>query len=545
MSIDTHEVNVQALGNEPVASADIPESKPMQPRFDCLFYVYEDEQLVRKEPIQIDPADAKQCNDVHHSALEYLHSKEKKPRDRSNGSEKFYRKSGWCELIDDSTKTCTNALPLVEDKEWIPTIEYLLAIVVQKRRDERRDAFHLELHWNYSHLSLFRGSESFSETLRNVLHSKKKENFDGIDFWSRRDIDEIFTLDVVQQLVDANEQSMNDNTILCDQPLNIQQFVSRTQSSATRLLALWIWVNLPLKYLYRLVMSPGSHDGAIEDVDLPLQKHHCPDPDNPSVVRLFDELLKKQAGFNAWVFDRDGPELHRITHPPESVMPLMWAEGDREKSKLGDGSFGVVYKMKIDPNHQNLDVRKNNTFALKEFYHHGARTSQDFKKEEEALIKLSSVNDADRDNIATIFSSWTHKDIFYMLMPCADCNLRELISSPQPQLTQDRMLSIIGAMRGLAYGLQTIHRWGFDLSLKQKPDATKRSRRSNGYHHDLKPENILVYDSDKHGNFTAKIGDFGSARIGLVASGKQQVLSHLTDRLPADTGYASPDQLLA
>lgn len=148
-------------------------------------------------------------------------------------------------------------------------------------------------------------------------------------------------------------------------------------TSASRLLALCVYVNLLLSCLYSL-MGRG-----ITDTYLPLSE--ADGPHSKYAIR-WGFLTMMQGGFLAHHFDDDlgVPKYRQLDS--KIVVPIMFNE---HNDRIDEGSFGVVHKGSIDPAHHSFSSDRTMTFALKRFFGHGQRTKDNFARELRMLQLLS------------------------------------------------------------------------------------------------------------------------------------------------------------
>ncbi|KAG9764586.1 hypothetical protein KCU73_g896, partial [Aureobasidium melanogenum] len=182
-----------------------------------------------------------------------------------------------------------------------------------------------------------------------------------------------------------------------------------------------------------------------------------------------------------------------------------------EEIKIGSGSFGTVYKVRIPRGH--LQGRYYNTTALaRKDFRIAAQGRESFQKEWETMQRILQAKDL-HANIMRTFASLeldSQLSIFYRL---AKCNLAEYLNNSKGMSATFCSRLDSGAeayhakrelfiqVKDLAEALKTLHHF-------QNKDATMASC----FHMDLKPENILVCVQDD-GSEIWKISDFGISRV--------------------------------
>ena len=179
--------------------------------------------------------------------------------------------------------------------------------------------------------------------------------------------------------------------------------------------------------------------------------------------------------------DKDRPMLS-IDDQPRDVNYL------HKHSKAGGGSYSVVYHAK-KPNGDSCAVKRN--FKHDKYHFQGALRELDinYRFDHPNIIPIEQISDGnpfDRNMspIPTTRKNVIDDDIHF-IYPLARCNLYELISDPNEQLTGSRIKNL---MVQILLGIEYVHGSGY-------------------IHRDLKPENILVFENDQ-----LKIGDFGLSK---------------------------------
>jgi serine/threonine protein kinase len=135
-------------------------------------------------------------------------------------------------------------------------------------------------------------------------------------------------------------------------------------------------------------------------------------------------------------------------------------------------------------------------------------------------LALKRFVDKDHKHLIRLLATFTYKDQFNFILPCADGNLQDLWKKHYPKLSdlpRDRELArwVAGQLLGLAYAVKSIHMAPVDAPNSGNLSEEDRAKQ-HGRHGDLKPENILWFkDSSSQSGQSPmgvlKISDFGFA----------------------------------
>jgi serine/threonine protein kinase len=159
------------------------------------------------------------------------------------------------------------------------------------------------------------------------------------------------------------------------------------------------------------------------------------------------------------------------------------------------------------------------------------------------MLKALSVKP--HEHILSYLVTWAQSDDFYVLLPCAERNLRVFMQTePRPDLTAEFVLWFLQELRGIADGVRSIHHLNSQamqgLSGQPNPQGltVPQQRRLSGFHHDLKPDNILLFAGEGSLHGVMKIADFGTGKISAIQSG---VISFFVERNQGTETYEAPD----
>lgn len=374
--------------------------------------------------------------------------------------------------------------------------------------------------------------ENYATVIRNEMESSMKRNWEEKKYIPRTDLERIISKETVAKLINEDESL----TMLSNKhgiPIDKGSFFEWVTTFASRLLALCIYVDLPLSCLYNLMAED------LDDFSLPLSTDNCPDE---RYRTRWDVMIMLQGGFLSYKFPhKPGPDHLRLHS--STVMPIMF---DESRDLLGEGSFARVYKVSIDSAHHSFLVERDTPFALKCFFQQGSRTEDDFRNEARVLKWLSGLP---HQNLNHQLSCWTQNGRYYILMPRAESSLKAFFEkTPSPELSNTTVSWFLSQIKGIADALKHLHLLGSDipapvLFTNEDPGPMKLEQTYTGCHFDLKPTNILVFQDKESDGPTLKISDFGSARIGMtLSSSGLQSESYFTNHNGYDTrAYGAPD----
>jgi serine/threonine protein kinase len=158
--------------------------------------------------------------------------------------------------------------------------------------------------------------------------------------------------------------------------------------------------------------------------------------------------------------------------------------------------------------------------------------------QEVAVLKQLSNEKHSHAHLITLLATYRYSGLYHLIFPWADTDLFGYWQRfPDPPVDDETGIWLVEQCRGLASGLNTIHRYATlsgtsllqffrssERQEKQEAHKTTRAEGANltgavrnffGRHGDLKPENILWFPDTQStgGHGTLKITDFGIARF--------------------------------
>ncbi|KAK5326535.1 hypothetical protein LTR93_003397 [Exophiala xenobiotica] len=489
------------------------------------------QEAARIEQMTVDFEEDTAFDELHAIATEHLVSLHKR------SAEAYYLKVGRFRIVRDDTKTVA-ARGILERKDlWNDDLPRKIHAF---RGQNYQVDFHVDIEWEYSSLHIVRvANQTYAETIRRAIESKIRTNWENHFYVPRKDLLQIMTKDTISNLIheDTSLQSPEALRLNGGRQVDVTEFIDKVDKWAARLLAWCIYSRLELVSLYHMLKKE------LKDKNLPLTIADCPDE---AYVSDFRNNAPHSGGFAAYTFIRNERGLvdHEQLHDG-AVVPIIF-DPNNPDCKLGQGSFGVVFKARIDRDHHSFSDFDDEDFALKKFNNLDADAAASVEAESDLLARLA---DAPHPNITTHLASWKQGGVCYMLFRCADYNLRRYMARElSPKWTKSKLSAIIGQMAGLADGLRHIHNLG---PANLQPDGIQKHAEPGhhhhsqaGYHHDLKPGNILVTINRDTEDLLFSISDFGSAKMGQILSGSERPSQFTRNPYPGDPVYGAPDTIL-
>jgi serine/threonine protein kinase len=225
-----------------------------------------------------------------------------------------------------------------------------------------------------------------------------------------------------------------------------------------------------------------------------------------------DKFFSKQACFCPVVIRKR--EEFRVQDLEAQRLPYL------AETRLGKGSFGEVFKVRIAKGHFYDPQAKAANVEPAEMARKDYLTSLEFTAGEEREIMEQILNSPARtcenilENYGSLEIGTGVTKTYSLFMPLAICDLRAYMMDhhkARPNTIRGRA-SIILSAQGLAGGLNFLHT---QMKTSDMDDLVC-------YHMDLKPSNILVFRDTRNGETRNiwKVSDFGMARVKIRRRGQ-------------------------
>lgn len=345
-------------------------------------------EAARFEQLTVEFAEDAAFDELHAAATEKLVSLYKR------SAEAYYLKVGRFRLVRDDTGTVA-ARGILERKDlWG---EDLPRKIHTFRGHNYMVDFHVDIEWEYSSLDIVQiPNQTYAETIRKAIESKIRTNWETRFYVPRKDRLQIMTKDTISRLVMEDPSLQGAEALILNggKAVELNQFSEKVYRWGACLLAWCVYSRLQLVCLYHMMRK------GLQDESLPLTIDDCPDE---AYVSDFRNNALYSGGFAPYTFVRNerGVVEHRQLHD-NAVVPILFDQ-DNPDCKLGQGSFGVVYKARIDRDHHDFSDYDDEDFALKKFTNLGADVAANVEAESGLLAKLA---DAPHPNITTPLASW-------------------------------------------------------------------------------------------------------------------------------------------
>jgi hypothetical protein len=257
----------------------------------------------------------------------------------------LYIRHGSCRVVSENKKQ--EASVLDDEKKWTETLSRIILnfvhkdmnLGIEKGGSAGYSEFQISIDWEFSSLHLKESKdESYSKVVKKEMARKTKPSIRrNAEFLPHSDLNNIFSMQTIRTLVEK------DNSLSED--IDREEFSRDIFKSARKLLAICVLAKVELAFLKHL-RSLGIGDAA-----LPLDKDkYLAVSENED----FRDLIKFQSQILAHRFVNPRSKEHRnkdhLELGPDVVLPITY-ETNPEKSKIGHGAFGEVYKVLIDPAH--------------------------------------------------------------------------------------------------------------------------------------------------------------------------------------------------
>ena len=267
-------------------------------------------------------------------------------------------RNGKCTVVGDEDYKDSQALISLDDWKDICTV------LINLWTSDYHRTLHLDIFREYYALQTkVVGTANFANTKRKEIHSLMHRALDDRRYIPRTDLLRVTSKDMIRQ-------------IIIEDPLTFERsdereaFIQRVQQKASRLLAMCVYANLPMRCLGKLL------ENGLDDDKHPLQDGDCCHPD---CEIEFHTMVQQQGAFRAAEFWHIG-EHQRFD--PHTVLPMafhpklqdgldplpeeMENESEEEeirdnqdnsakrKAYCGSGAYSNVYRVRIDANHHRL-----------------------------------------------------------------------------------------------------------------------------------------------------------------------------------------------
>jgi hypothetical protein len=340
-------------------------------------------------------------------------------------------------------------------------------------------------------------------------------------------IKEILTADRIQQLFVEYYSYYHVPSQLCEIPEQVSQHAPRLL--ATIILAC---IENPVPTLV------GFLEKGYSDSSMPLNYSEL-----PSFCRRMDYDLICATQPQALVADISlcTNDLSIHTFSCQYRLPFI------ERSLIGEGAFGQVFKVKINTQDLDLWPLSSESFAIKQIHGH---MEQDFLREFETLRALSSLK---HPHLVDLLGAFKYCKKYHLVFPLASGSLHNFLIQYDPRSDRSLIPWIWGQLAGIADGLHHLHTGPDEqttvkdpLPEKERPTLQEPQRDKFGYHHDIKPDNILCFPlkrEGEEGRTVWKIADFGMARYHGSFNDQPHrygTLSYIPPELDIRSQYPSP-----
>ena len=333
--------------------------------------------------------------------------------------------------------------------------------------------------------------------LKEVLDINSRKNWQGQWYIPRKALHAAMSEETIGALCRSDRDIRVE---LLTKSLSMSEVVSSLSLTSWRLLSICIYAQVSVKYIVRALQA------GIDDTKLPLSKGTAPHvfPD-----QVLEKLCEVQCHFTALQFDHAWQDDAYRLVSDDCIVPIHWKP---ESDFLGRGRFGVVYKVRIHPEHISFSHEVTHQFAMKMF------TASDYHDDAHGLLleakPLKDLSQLQHQNLVVPVASWQQNATLSILFQQATSNLETFLKDiPQPSHNKNEVLWFFEQMRGLADALRLIHNVGPSGLAPATPEDGRRDHFA-GYHHDIKPANILVFnDSSGRHDPIFKIADFGMSRV--------------------------------
>ncbi|KAF8537971.1 kinase-like domain-containing protein [Trichophaea hybrida] len=310
------------------------------------------------------------------------------------------------------------------------------------------------------------------DTLRREIEMLRTKSTNGSYFISQHDINTLLTKAIIAEAI---TECVHEHAVPDYQEANVVNCIFQDGKIVFGIL---IWK----KWLHKL-MSFIEHNAL--DSQLPLEITRAEKimenvgwdfAQNAQWEFLPRTLTKEMSGYHS-------------SFRNEEILPFI------DETRLGEGSFGEVFKMSVLPSLQTIfPVQTAEVLVVRKTL----RKDLFLEREKECLQILDHLK---HPNIVKLLASYSHCEKHHFLFPLLPIDLERFLQLEERFGEFKHDFTFYIALEGLSSALAKVH----SLNLNERDHDVALGR--IGYHHDLKPGNVLV-DSK-----TFYLADFGLARL--------------------------------
>jgi hypothetical protein len=222
----------------------------------------------------------------------------------------------------------------------------------------------VELRWEYASLLIKRvEGKPYAPVVQEAVRDKMQRNWQQQLYLPRGDDKHIFTETTVGFLLDDDESLKADSRYRVELsrhgiPFNLENFKVEVWGHGHRLLAVCVYLGIPLECLHRLMRE------GLKNSSLPIMEFSEGWKKLKKSIGLVkcDDFLQHQGKFIPHSFARnDGPPEHRFID--DNIVVPIWFD-NRDEARLGHGTFGEVFEATIWPGHHvfsTVNIRYHST----------------------------------------------------------------------------------------------------------------------------------------------------------------------------------------
>ncbi|KAI1096931.1 kinase-like domain-containing protein [Rostrohypoxylon terebratum] len=297
-------------------------------------------------------------------------------------------------------------------------------------------------------------------------------NWEGVMFVPEKDLEALFDRSSISLILDELERHGD------IKPYHIEQALEAIQFGGKKVFA--ILCNMRCGGLVMDFIHHGDEFLKAQlDSKLPYEEQML----QRIIPNQYRTFYDQQWAFSSPVIT---PNLWHRKLSDKCILPFV------SKQQLGSGGFGTVSRVAL--HHSNQGFKDTGEapviVAVKEFVHQP--TGGEFSHEQHMLSLLRLLRHA---NIVQFHTSYTLRNVDYIILEAADYDLYHLFSINRPPALTDEI--VFRGMRGIASAITYVHNYFWE----------ERDLKLIGCHYDLKPANILIRDT------RFLLSDFGLSRL--------------------------------